>query len=170
VFFAPASSTGEVTIRTQEAQLVSTFIESARKTQPLGKVIVSDRGQLANISLEQGDKIVIPSKSDLIQIGGEVLMPQAVVYNPEAQFEDYIAWAGGYTARANYDNIILVHANGLSEFINIGGNFMTQNDDIKLVAGDKIIVLPLVETKSMQAVKDITQILFQIAIAANAIK
>ncbi len=43
-------------------------------------------------------------------------MPQAVVYNADANLDDYVAWAGGFTERANDKRIAIVHANGLVEF------------------------------------------------------
>ncbi|ELA9322449.1 polysaccharide biosynthesis/export family protein [Vibrio parahaemolyticus] len=157
VFTAPASSDGEAKIRAQEAQMVMQFVDRARKVQPLGKVVVSDSGKVANILLEQGDKVVIPIKTDLISISGEVLMPQAVVFNSNATIQDYVAWAGGFTERADDDRIAVVRANGLVEF---GYDYMIK-------PGDQILVLPKVDAKTMQAVKDITQIIYQIAVAAN---
>lgn len=157
VFTAPASSDGEATIRAKEAELVMQFVEKARKIQPLGKVVVADKGIIANIQLEQGDQIVIPNRTDLIQVGGEVLMPQAVVYNANANLDDYVAWAGGFTERANDKRIAVVHANGLVEF----------KDQGSVQPGDQILVLPKVDSKTMQSVKDITQIIYQIAVAAN---
>ncbi|MGR5120661.1 polysaccharide biosynthesis/export family protein [Vibrio astriarenae] len=156
-FTAPTSSTGEASIRAQEAELVLQFTERARKVQPLGKVIVADSGNIANIRLEQGDQVVIPPKTDLIQIGGEVLMPQAVVFNQNAKIDDYVAWAGGFTERAEDQRIAIVRANGMVEF----------GDDKVIQKGDQILVLPKVDEKTMQAVKDITQIIYQIAVAAN---
>jgi hypothetical protein len=50
-----------------------------------------------------------------------------------------------------------VRANGLVEF----------ESAKPIEKGDQILVLPKVDTKTMQAVKDITQIIYQIAIAAN---
>ena len=157
VFTAPASSDGEATIRAKEAELVMQFVDKARKIQPLGKVVVADKGAIANIQLEQGDQIVIPNRTDLIQIGGEVLMPQAVVYNASANLDDYVAWAGGFTERANDKRIAIVHANGLVEF----------KDQGSVQPGDQILVLPKIDSKTMQSVKDITQIIYQIAVAAN---
>ncbi|WP_421311163.1 polysaccharide biosynthesis/export family protein [Aeromonas sp. 603757] len=157
VFTAPASSDGEASIRAKEAELVMRFVEKARKIQPLGKVVVADKGIVANIQLEQGDQIVIPNRTDLIQVGGEVLMPQAVVYNANATLDDYVAWAGGFTERANDQRIAVVHANGLVEF----------KDKGSVQPGDQILVLPKVDSKTMQSVKDITQIIYQIAVAAN---
>ncbi|AUU83946.1 polysaccharide biosynthesis/export family protein [Leclercia sp. LSNIH1] len=159
VFTAPASSDGEASIRTKEAELVMRFVEKARKIQPLGKVVVSDKGVIANILLEQGDQIVIPNKTDLIQVGGEVMMPQAVVYNKNASLEDYVAWAGGYTDRADDKRIAVVHANGLMEFKD-GGDVMP---------GDQILVMPKVDSKMMQSIKDITQVIYQVAVAANVV-
>jgi len=159
VFTAPASSDGEASIRAKEAELVMRFVEKARKIQPLGKVVVSDKGVIANILLEQGDQIVIPNKTDLIQVGGEVMMPQAVVYNKNASLEDYVAWAGGFTDRADDSRIAVVHANGLMEFKD-GGDVMP---------GDQILVMPKVDSKMMQSIKDITQVIYQVAVAANVV-
>jgi protein involved in polysaccharide export with SLBB domain len=159
VFTAPANSDGEASIRTKEAELVMQFVEKARKVQPLGKVVVSDNGVIANIMLEQGDQIVIPYKTDLIQVGGEVMMPQAVVYNEGAKLDDYVAWAGGFTDRANDKRIAVVHANGLMEFQDAGS----------VRPGDQILVMPKVDSKMMQSIKDITQVIYQVAVAANVV-
>ncbi|WP_282177124.1 polysaccharide biosynthesis/export family protein [Vibrio nereis] len=159
VFTAPASSDGEARIRAQEAQMVMQFVDRARQVEPLGKVVVSDNGKVANILLEQGDKIVIPPRTDLISISGEVLMPQAVVFNDKASARDYVAWAGGFTDRADDSRIAVVRANGLVEF----------GRDYDIRPGDQIMVLPKVDNKVMQAVKDLTQIIYQIAVAANVV-
>lgn len=159
VFTAPASSDGEAAIRAKEAEMIMAFSEKARKVEPLGKVIVSDHGITANILLEKGDQIVIPHYTDLIQVGGEVLMPQAVVFNPSATIDDYVAWAGGFTDRAEDDRISIVRANGVVIF----------DKEAKIQRGDQILVLPKIDTKTMQAVKDITQIIYQIAVAANVV-
>jgi len=159
VFTAPVSSDSEATIRAKEAEMVMQFAEKARQIDPLGKVIVSENGNVANILLEQGDQIVIPPKTDLVQVGGEVLMPQAVVFSQQAELDDYIAWAGGFTDRADDEKIAVVRANGLVEF----------DPEAPVKAGDQVLVLPKVDTKVMQAVKDVTQIIYQIAIAANVV-
>jgi protein involved in polysaccharide export with SLBB domain len=170
IFTAPASSDGEARIRAQEAELVTQFVARARRIKPLGKVIVSENGNVANIRLEQGDEIVIPAQTDLIQVSGEVLMPQAIVYNPNASISDYVAWAGGFSERANDERIAVVHANGLTSFIDSKINWLADENTPTLKAGDQILVLPKVDTKLLQAVKDITQVVYQIAIAANAVK
>ncbi|MFS1703480.1 polysaccharide biosynthesis/export family protein [Alteromonas sp. AMM-1] len=160
IYTAPVSSTGEGAIRVQEAQLISDFIARARQIKSLGKVIVSDGPNVADILLEANDTIVIPAVTDLVHIGGEVLMPQSVVFNRDANLEDYIAWAGGFSERANDSRILIIRANGMVDFYDI-------DDSADLAAGDQVVVLPRIDAKTLQAVKDITQIIYQIAVAAN---
>ncbi|MEP2616683.1 MAG: polysaccharide export protein, partial [Marinomonas sp.] len=85
------------------------------------------------------------------------LIPQAVVYNPNATIDDYVAWAGGFGEKANDERIAIVKANGLVVF----------SSDARIERGDEILVLPKVEAKTMQSVKDITQIIYQVAVAAK---
>jgi protein involved in polysaccharide export with SLBB domain len=82
-----------------------------------------------------------------------------VVFNPDATVDDYIAWAGGFTDRAEDTRIAVVRANGLVEF--------EPREPIR--KGDQVLVLPKIEAKTMQSVKDITQIVYQIAVAADVI-
>lgn len=168
MYTAPISSTGEGTIRAQEAQLVADFIARARQVEPQGRVVVSENGDVANILLEPNDTIVIPEITDLIHVGGEVLLPQSVVFNPDATTEDYVAWAGGFTERAEDERILIMHKNGNVSFASVSGTFLS-DEHTMLQPGDQIIVLPAIDTKIMQAVKDVSQIIFQIAVAANAI-
>lgn len=168
MYTAPISSTGEGAIRAQEAQLVADFIARAREVEPQGRVVVSQNGEIANILLEPNDTIVIPEVTDLIHVGGEVLLPQSIVFNPDATTEDYVAWAGGFTERAEDERILIMHKNGNVSFVSVDSSFL-YSEQVSLVPGDQIIVLPAIDMKIMQAVKDVTQIIFQIAVAANAI-
>jgi protein involved in polysaccharide export with SLBB domain len=97
-------------------------------------------------------------------------MPQAIVYNPNATIRDYVAWAGGFSERANDERIAVVRANGLTIFIDSQSSWLADDNKHNLQAGDQILVLPKIDTKLLQAVKDITQVVYQIAIAANVVK
>lgn len=130
--------------------------------------MVSENDQVANVLLEPNDTIFVPGVTDLIQIGGEVMLPQAVVYNPDATAADYIAWAGGFTQRADDERILVIRKNGLVEFDSIAGITRSSKEgEVELKPGDQVIVLPATDAKTLQAVKDITQIIYQIAVAAN---
>jgi protein involved in polysaccharide export with SLBB domain len=157
VLTAPAQSDGEASIRSKEAGLVLKFIENARKVRPEGRVVVSDHGKVSNIRLEDGDVIVIPQESDIVTIDGEVQIPQAVVYAKNASVLDYVANAGGFTDRADHEHIVVVKPNGK---VNTGGY-------LKVQPGDQILVFPKIETKNLQFAKDITQVIYQIALGAK---
>lgn len=159
VLIATSSSAGEASIRTQEANLVLKFIAIAEKTVPDGRVVVSENGKTANIRMEDGDVIVIPQKSDIVTVSGEVLMPKSVVYARNASIEDYINRSGGYTERADRQRIAVMHPNGS---IRIGAKQ-------PILAGDQLIVFPRIDEKRMQNARDILQVLSQIAISANVL-
>ncbi len=170
VFTAPASSDGEARLRAQEAQLVGQFIARARQAEPLGRVVVAVDGRVSNIRLEQGDEIVIPAFSDLVNVAGEVMMPQAIVYSDKRSIEDYVSLAGGFTDRANMSTYLIVHANGATTLVDDSSPWFGANNTTKLKPGDQIVILPKVDSKLMQTVKDITQIIFQIAVAADVVR
>jgi hypothetical protein len=159
VLTAPASSDGEAVIRAKEAELILKFVERASTVRPEGKIVVSDRGKIANIRMEDGDIIVIPPKSDVVMISGEVQVPQSVVFASNASLKDYIAQAGGYTERANEESLMIVKPNGK---VIMGSN-------VQVAAGDQIMVYPRLDTKDMQFTKDLVQIVYQIAVAAKAV-
>ena len=156
---APSESDGEAVIRSKEAELMLKYIEHARQIKAEGEVVVSENGRIANIRLEEGDIIVIPQKSDVITIAGEVLIPQAMVYAQNASVIDYINRSGGFGQRADHQKIVLKRPNGKIE---IGTNQ-------RVSPGDQIIVFPRVDPKQRQNVKDWIQIIYQIAISAKAV-
>lgn len=156
---APSESDGEASIRAKEAELMLKYIEHAQETQVEGQVVVSENGQIANIRLEKNDVIVIPQKSDVITVSGEVLIPQAMVYAQNASIKDYIGRAGGFAQRADLKRLVVRHLNGK---VDIGLNPL-------ILPGDQIMVFPKVDPKERQNVKDWIQIIYQIAISAKAV-
>lgn len=159
ILTAPAKSSGEATIRSQEATLVANFIKNARSIKPEGKVVVSNNGVPANIRLEDGDIIVIPYLSDVILISGEVNIPQALVYATNANIKYYIEKSGGYSERADRSRIMIKKPNG---------QVLTSLNST-LSPGDEIIVFPRVDTKTLQFAKDMITIIFQVAAASKAV-
>ncbi|WP_319781501.1 polysaccharide biosynthesis/export family protein [Oceanisphaera sp. IT1-181] len=154
---ASSSTPAEAEIRVREAELISQFIERARKVEPNGRLVLANNGQISDIRLQDGDTITIPEKSDSLLISGEVLVPQSVVFNAKRSAKDYIQGAGGFTDQANTSRILVVRQNGE----------VRDADDITLRAGDEILVLPKAPTKNLQLASTLTQILYQIAIAAK---
>jgi len=156
---ATSASVDEANIRVREAEMIGQFVTKARQIQPDGTLVVGRNGQISDLYLEDGDVIVIPAKSDVVTISGEVLIPQAVVYRPGLDAEDYVDSAGGFSFRANKGEMLVVKPNG--EVLKEG--------DTEIAAGDQILVMPRFDTKNMQLLKDIMQVLYQIAVATKIV-
>ena len=154
---ATSATAEEAEIRVREAELVQDFIRRAASLTPDGVVVVSRGGQVRDLLLEDGDEVVIPQKSDVVQVSGEVLLPKAVTFDAAMKAEDYVKSAGGLTDRADEDNILVARMNGeVGPIAELGVH-----------AGDRILVMPRVDTKNLELAKGITQILYQIAVATK---
>ncbi|GGB46306.1 capreomycidine hydroxylase [Oceanisphaera marina] len=154
---ASSSTPQEAEIRVREAELITQFIERARQVEPNGRLVLANNGHISDIRLQDGDIITIPEKSDSLLISGEVLVPQSVVFNANRSAKDYIQGAGGFTDQANTSRILVVRQNGE----------VREADDVTLRPGDEILILPQAPTKNLQLASTLTQILYQIAIAAK---
>lgn len=154
---ATSSSVDEANIRVREAELIQNFVQRASQLQPDGVVVVSREGNVADILLEDGDEIIIPQKTDVIHISGEVLIPKAVTWEKGMTLDTYLASAGGLSDRADKRNILIVGQNGE----------VSRADSRNVEPGDRILVMPKFDSKNVQLVKDFAQVLYQIAVAVK---
>lgn len=154
---ATSATPEEATVRVEEAKLIQDFVKRASLLEPDGVIVVSRGGQVNDIWLEDGDEIVIPQKSNVVQITGEVVMPKSIAFEEGMSLDDYLAAAGGVSDRGDEKHILVAKQNGevgLAEHLGIN-------------AGDRILVLPKVDVKSMLLAKDLMTIVYQIAVATK---
>lgn len=154
---ATSATPEEAQVRVEEAKLIQDFVKRASVLEPDGVIVVARGGQVQDIWLEDGDEIVIPQKSNVVQITGEVVMPKSVAFEEGMTLDDYLAAAGGVSDRADEKHILVAKQNGevgLAEHLGIN-------------AGDRILVLPEVDTKTMLLAKDLMTIVYQIAVATK---
>lgn len=157
---ALSASQGEAAIRVREAELTQKFVERARLIQPLGRVVTSRDNQQRNVVLEADDIVVIPARTNVVRVGGEVMMTQAVMFRPGATAADYIIDSGGFTDRSDRSKVIVIRANAE---VAIG------DTDLPIFPGDELLVPPKIDSKSLQNAVDVTQVLYQIAVAAAVV-
>ena len=109
----------------------------------------------------------------MVNVVGRVYNPTGVVYDPANDtVGDYLKMVGGPTESADRDHIFLIKANGsVVSRENAGGGFLSGGFlSAKVEPGDSIVVPEkLVQTRLMKEVKDITQILYQIAVTAGVL-
>lgn len=154
---APSSTQEEAAIRAREAELISDFVAKARLVEPNGRLVVANNDSLVDIRLQDGDIITLPSRTDSVLVSGEVYIPQAAIFVPGKTVKDYIKGAGGFSQHADEDRILVVRLNGE----------VRRAQEVMLRPGDEILVMPAVTTKNLQLAATITQILYQVAVAAR---
>ncbi|NEV61123.1 polysaccharide biosynthesis/export family protein [Thiorhodococcus minor] len=154
---ASSATVDESKIRVEEAKLIQDFVKRARQLDVSGRLVVAQGGRVKDVGLQDGDVVTIPARSDSVLVSGEVLVPQAMVYQSGEGVEDYIQRAGGFTDRANTADILLARQSGE----------VVAADDVALRPGDEVLVLPEVPTKNLELAKTLSQIVYQIAVATK---
>jgi hypothetical protein len=147
----------EAALRGREADDVIRFIDRARQVQPRGQVVLAGREGVMDTLLEDGDVLVIPERSSIIMVHGEVTHPTAIAYDSRSTVADYVELAGGTMQRKSDTRILLVRQDGT----------FVESGRARPNPGDEILVLPKVGVRSMEVARGITQILFQIAVVAQ---
>lgn len=160
VLTARSGTSDEAVLRKQESDLILQWVERAKKIEPSGQVQIASSTGRDELLLENGDVIRIPTRDGLVLVSGEVLFPNAVAFDGALKVGDYIGRAGGYTQNAENSKVVIAHRDG---------SFEEGKADTRLRAGDEILVLPKVDVKSRQIFKDMTQIIYQIAVAAKVV-
>jgi molybdopterin converting factor small subunit len=170
VLTARSSTNEESRLRKDEADMILQWVERAKSIEPSGQVIIAQAAQRDGLLLENGDILRVPVKDGLVLVSGQVLFPNAIAYEEGRQLEDYIHLAGNYTQSADTSRVIVSHRDGSFEEATNKGSFWSSDEkQTKVSAGDEILVLPKVTSKNIEVTRGISQIIYQIAIAAKVI-
>jgi len=171
VLTARSATNEESRLRKDEAELMLQWVERAKLVEPSGQVMIAQAVQHDELLLENGDVIRIPKQDGLVLVNGEVVFPNAIAHDPKLVLNDYIKRAGGYSQSADTSRVIVAHRDGSFEDASRGSWDFFGNDSqaTAIKQGDEILVLPKVKTKSIEVTRGITQIIYQIAIAAKVI-
>ena len=132
-----------------------------------------DVQQIPDLRLFQGDRIYVPARPDFVYMYGAVNTEAALIYRKNADVSSYLKLAG-VTAGADGDAVILLRADG-SAVVNVGSFWGNEVLKTIVMPGDTIVMPEKVDRESKWSVfvrnsKDITQTLFQLGLAAAALK
>jgi len=159
------------------AQLTSLIIDetSANEDITLGRLVIDlesiMNGSAKNIILEDGDRLHIPKTQQVISVVGEVFVPTSHSYAPGLNVDDYIGLSGGANQYADEANIYLIKVDGsmISPAQISNSGFFRKNAQ-GLQPGDSIIVpLEVQPFSGIRATNEVTQIIYQMALAAAAV-
>lgn len=149
----------EAQLRQSDAELIKQFITKARNINPNGRLVISENSW-QDVILQQGDIIHIPEITSVITVNGQVRNQGALTYNANMTVGDYIGKSGGFMDNADSQKILVMHQNGES-------TIASPHDRIQ--QGDEIMVLPKVKTRRVEIARGISQIIYQMAVAASVI-
>ena len=69
-------------------------------------------GSHYDLVLQPGDEIFVPEQQSIVKISGDVMFPNAVVYEPGQKLGYYVDMAGGYGQTAKKNKAYIVYLNG----------------------------------------------------------
>ena len=154
-----SQSNEEASIRTVEAKLISDFVARARQVEPTGRLVIGDASKAKYVRLQDEDVISIPERSDSIMVSGEVLIPQAILFEKGRTFDEYLAQAGGFTELADPDKVLLIRQSGE----------VVLADYSAPTPGDQYLVLPKIPNKYLQFAKEIVDVVYKVAVSAGVL-
>ena len=151
-------STSDAAINTEEARLVEAFLQQMKAFRAQGIVVLADTPARDEFRLEPNDEIVIPAKSDVVLVTGEVRLPQSLTFVPGRTIESYIARSGGITDRADAAHYVVLHLSGAVES---GG------DTVRVQPGDRIMVMPRVDVHGVAVLSDLVRVLYEAVVSTG---
>ncbi len=178
------------TVKGQEAALATKkeLLEKLRATEITGRVVVKltpldeFRRSAYDIELEDGDSLTVPETPGVVHVVGEVFNETSLLYEEDGTVSHYLRKVGGMTKEADKKQVSVIKADGsvISKQQSRGklvfwdkefnqwffGGFMS----MELEPGDTIVVPRKLDRYFwLRTTKDITQIVFQIAVAAGVV-
>lgn len=168
-----AAQANEQALTTKKA-----LLDSIKQTKSSGRVIVdvarllSGPHTMADIQLEEGDMLIVPQVVTAVSVLGQVYNPTAITYESGRNVDYYLSKTGNPTEYADTNGIYVIKADGsilTDKNFKTGWLFWRRGvRSATLEPGDTVMVPErMVDSTNLRDLKDITQVLFQIATTAG---
>jgi protein involved in polysaccharide export with SLBB domain len=171
---ATAISPEEARIKEFEIRQKKEFVAKLRTVKVKGRMVlkITEPEKLKNtsydIELEEGDSLFVPTNPMTVQVIGSVYNQTAFIYERSKGYKHYIDLAGGYTENADDDNVYMLKIDGTA--VKLGGGLFSFARNVQVESGDTIVVPEELEKIAwMREIKDLSQILYQIAVTAGVL-
>ena len=169
---------GQGSMDAASVTLLTTLLtrENKEDENALGRLVVDLEsvldGSVSDVLLEDGDKLHIPVIRRSVAVIGEVFVANSHLFKDDLTINDYINLSGGANDYADANAIYLIKADGsiVSPSQLSGGGFFRRGGAGGLQPGDTVVVpLEVQPFSAIKATTEITQIIYQMAIAAAAV-
>jgi len=168
------TSTGSAT---QALAVGQQLMSQLRETKPVGRLVLDvnriakgGKGSSDDVLVRDGDKLLIPKKTQEVTILGEVQSPTSHVYVEGLTRDDYIGRSGGPTQKADKKRIYVVRANG--DVVSGGrSGWFRRSQAADIQPGDTIVVpLDTERVRALPVWQSVSTIIYNLAIALLAIR
>jgi polysaccharide biosynthesis/export protein len=147
------------------------LLAQLHQAKPVGRLVINAEGAYRgppggeyDVVLRDGDKLVVPKKTQDVTILGEVQSPTSHVYTPGLSRDAYVEMSGGTTQHADRKRIYVVRANG-DVVGSIRHGWFRRSQDLQIQPGDTIVVpLDTEKIPTLPLVQAITTIIYNLAI------
>ena len=158
-----------------------TALTQLESTAPVGRVVVRVqpdinrwRDTAADISLRDGDVLLIPKRENYVMVSGQVFNQTAISYRPGMSARWYLSQAGGLTQVADKDAVFVVRADGSVIAAKNNSGWWAGNPlSAALKPGDSIVVpekTPRIGTRNWTTALQAAQIATSVALTIAYIK
>jgi protein involved in polysaccharide export with SLBB domain len=152
------------------------LLAQLRAAKSVGRLVIDlprtlrePQGSVADVSLRDGDKLIVPRFQQQVTVIGEVQNSTSHLYRPGVSREAYISMSGGATRMADPGRIYVVRANG-SVVTSDGSRWFQHGSSMSVKPGDTIVVpLDTEHLPSLPFWQGVTSILYNIAVSVAAI-
>jgi protein involved in polysaccharide export with SLBB domain len=166
-----ASGGGGAAAASQGLVVGQQLLLQLRDTKPVGRLVINAEGVFSgkpngpdDVIIKDGDKLIIPRKTQDVTILGEVQSPTSHVFEPGLSREDYIEKSGGTTQHADHKRVYVVRANG-DVVSRDGHGWFRRSHSTEIRPGDTIVVpLDTQKVPTLPLVQAITTIIYNLAI------
>lgn len=145
-------------------------LSASIQVEPTGRLVgdlAPESNNAKKLILNDGDKIYVPTKPQVVFITGEVNNPSTMLFGNGLDFNEYIDLAGGFTRNADKKNIYVIRSDGTS--VTVNRSLFSANLYV-VESGDTIIVpKEILKLSGIPLVQSATQIISNIAFSAASL-
>jgi protein involved in polysaccharide export with SLBB domain len=174
-----STSPGSMSDVTASQAVTQQMLARLSQVKATGRIVLQFRPDSSNIddvpaiSLENGDKFIVPYAPANINVVGAVYDQNSFIYERGRTLGYYLRMAGGSNRNADWRHAFLIRADGsvLSRDHYHGSGFWKESfDDVKLYPGDTIVVPDkTLRPTALKSFMDWSQLFSQLALGAAAI-
>jgi protein involved in polysaccharide export with SLBB domain/capsule polysaccharide export protein KpsE/RkpR len=152
------------------------LLASLRSIRATGRVVLAMRPDASSVTdfpamaLEDGDRIVIPARSNTVTVSGAVYNPASFVYDARRKVGDYLQLAGKGALNSNPSHAFVLRADGsVISRQEAAGLFHSSFEQLPMHPGDQIVMPEKVDNGVVRAIRDWGQLITPLALTTLAI-